>query len=126
VQGFYRGRRSAYSARTELRARLDSIAKAGAAGLPLEHSFELTRLLVHSIVDNNPNDLKRAATWARLMLSPPLGSSYKAPALFQHLAAPTATRWQTIIRKLAHILLLQAVVRPKSVATLFPPRCAMM
>ncbi len=91
----------------------DSVAKASPVGLSLEQSFELTRLLVHSIVDNNTADLKRAATWARLVLSPPPGSATKAPALFQHYATHSASRWHTLIRKLAHILLLQAVVHPE-------------
>lgn len=116
LQAFYRGRRAASDVRASYRLQFDQLVKAAstqAGQLTLEQSLALTRLLGFSLVDGNAGDLKRGASWARLMLSPALSTpATETPALFALFKGPDAGRYLVLVRKVAHAFLLQAAARP--------------
>ncbi|GAA5951470.1 hypothetical protein JCM3765_005944 [Sporobolomyces pararoseus] len=110
IQAFYRGRRSAAATRSDLRTRYDTLfAAPTTSASPDSDSILLaSRLIALFFTDGSKNDVKRLATWCRVVLQP-LSSQNKTPALFSLF---DRSSWSTLIRRIGLILFSQATAHP--------------
>ncbi|GAA5986939.1 hypothetical protein JCM5350_000914 [Sporobolomyces pararoseus] len=110
IQAFYRGRRSASATRSDLRTRYDTLFSAPTtSATPDSDSILLaSRLLALFFTDGSRDDVKRLATWCRVVLQP-LSSQSKVPALFSLF---DGSSWSTLIRRIGIILFSQATTHP--------------
>ncbi|GAA5901495.1 ubiquitin-ubiquitin ligase HUL5 [Sporobolomyces salmoneus] len=110
IQAFYRGRRSAATTRKELRSRYDSLLSSSPASPAPDAAAILSasRLLALFFTDGHAQDVKRLATWCRIVLQP-LSATMKVPALFSMFQE---TSWSALIRRIGTTLFSQATSHP--------------